>query len=151
MGVLYSIGYLWPLYLGFTQDLWPYHPVTTWISLIVILSGFGIELMARRQLVTYGHFPDAQSTKFIQIVDDQRLVTQGLFKYIRHPLYAGRLFWSVGYALLFSSLLALAFFILGTVFLIFRIRIEENMLFDEFGDEYSAYKQHTHMLIPCLL
>jgi len=40
------------------------------------------------------------------------------------------------------------YFLLGTPGLIYRIRVEEQMLIDQFGDEYRTYMRKTKRLIP---
>ena len=150
ISVFYTMGYLWPLYEWILVDSFRFSQPMVVLGGVLIIVGFSIEILARRQLVDKGHFPDAKSTKLIQIVDDHRLVTNGLFAHVRHPLYAGRLLWSIGWAILFTEILSLIFFALGSVFLIFRIRLEERMLVEKFGEEYERYKIRTPMIIPFL-
>jgi len=78
-----------------------------------------------------------------------RLVTNGLYGYMRHPLYAaGLLFiWltpvmSVNLMILFSSL---------TVYIVVGAFFEERKLFREFGQDYIDYRSVTPMLIPGLI
>jgi protein-S-isoprenylcysteine O-methyltransferase Ste14 len=76
------------------------------------------------------------------------LVTNGLYRFVRHPLYTAGLLlmWltpqvSVN---LFTTYAAL------TVYLIIGARFEERKLLREFGEAYAAYRRHTPMLIPAL-
>jgi len=78
-----------------------------------------------------------------------RLVTNGLYAYVRHPLYAaGLLFiWltpvmSVNLMILFSSL---------TIYIVVGAFFEERKLSREFGREYIDYRSVTPMLIPRLI
>lgn len=77
-----------------------------------------------------------------------KLVTNGLYGYVRHPLYsAGLLFiWlapvmSVNSLILFTSL---------TIYIIVGAFFEERKLSREFGQEYINYRSVTPMLIPGL-
>ena len=77
-----------------------------------------------------------------------KLVTNGLYRYVRHPLYAaGLLFiWlaplmSVNSLILFTSL---------TIYIIVGAFFEERKLSREFGQEYLDYRSVTPMLIPGL-
>jgi len=78
----------------------------------------------------------------------RRVMTDGPFRYVRHPRYAGLLASRVGFALVMASVLAWIF-VLGWVYLVFRrIRLEEAHLHKLFGAAYIAYAQHTARLIP---
>ena len=81
-------------------------------------------------------------------VDPPKLVTGGLYRYMRHPLYtAGLLFiWLI--PVMTWNLLAIN---LGlTAYIIIGAHFEERKLQHEFGEAYRAYKQKTPMLIPFL-
>lgn len=123
-------------------------PLAVICGFVLMILGFGLELMIRSTLITKAHFPNFVSTKRLMIVDDHKLIMDGIFGYIRHPLYLGRIVANFGIAIFFSSywgVLLMAFAALG--FLI-RMRIEEEMLIDEFGDAYRDYQKRTKKLIP---
>lgn len=75
-----------------------------------------------------------------------KLVTGGLYKYVRHPIYSGAiLFLLASPQLSWNSLaLKLAF----TLYFIIGGMVEEKKLVEDFGDEYRAYRMKTPMLIP---
>lgn len=77
-----------------------------------------------------------------------KLVTTGLNRFVRHPLYAGTLLalWSLFFLIPLTSLL-----ISNTVVSVYTtigIFLEEKKLVDEFGVEYLSYKQRVPMLLP---
>jgi len=77
-----------------------------------------------------------------------RLMTNGLYRYVRHPLYSAGLafIWLLPIMTwnLFALLIGLsAYIIIGAYF-------EERKLLNEFGDDYAKYRQRTPMLIPGL-
>jgi protein-S-isoprenylcysteine O-methyltransferase Ste14 len=77
-----------------------------------------------------------------------RLVTDGLYRYVRHPLYTSGLviIWLIPF--MSYNLLAL---ILGlSIYILVGAYFEERKLLVEFGDAYSEYRQRTPMLIPGL-
>ncbi len=113
---------------------------------LLIASALMLRNLSRRALNRSG-FSGLGSTR-LQIVEDQKLVTDGVYKYVRHPLYLGDLFRNYGFVLIFSSMYGLAFMVLANIFLLARINMEENMLIDAFGDEYRDYIQRTRKLIP---
>ena len=87
----------------------------------------------------------------LQITQEHKLVTQGLYRTIRHPIYAAMWLWGVAQALLLQNWIAgpatLIFF--GLVY-IRRVPREEQMMIDRFGDEYRAYMQQTGRVMPKL-
>jgi protein-S-isoprenylcysteine O-methyltransferase Ste14 len=79
---------------------------------------------------------------------DHQLITRGIYRFVRHPVYLGAIMVCIGIPVYASSLRGfLIMLVLIPVFLN-RIRIEERMLTDEFGDAYRAYKETTRKLIP---
>jgi len=87
-----------------------------------------------------------------RVVEDTQIVARaGVFRYIRHPLYASLMFF--GWGVLFkgrdlvSAVLALA----ATVFWILTARYEERFNIERFGASYSDYMKGTKMFVPFLL
>jgi protein-S-isoprenylcysteine O-methyltransferase Ste14 len=77
-----------------------------------------------------------------------RLVTNGLYHYVRHPLYTCGLVIIWLTPVMTWNLLALIIGLTGYV--IIGAFFEERKLLLEFGDAYAEYRQHTPMLIPGL-
>ena len=77
-----------------------------------------------------------------------RLVTGGLYCYLRHPLYAGGLLFLWALPVMTANLLA--FNIGASLYLIIGALFEERKLLREYGTEYAEYRQRTPMLIPGL-
>ena len=69
------------------------------------------------------------------------LITTGIFRLSRHPMYLGMVLILIGIALLFGSLLP---FLVIPVFAVLMdvifIRAEERMLADKFGDSWQKYQ-----------
>jgi len=86
-----------------------------------------------------------------KIEDTTRLVTQGAYCYIRHPLYASLLLFGAGALLKEVSWTSLALFIALAAFLIAAARIEEAENLQHFGSEYTEYMKKTKMFIPNVL
>jgi protein-S-isoprenylcysteine O-methyltransferase Ste14 len=85
----------------------------------------------------------------LEVREEHRLITEGVYRVVRHPMYSALVLYSVGQALVIpnwvagpSNLLAFA------VLLALRIRAEERMMDERFGDEYAAYSARTKRLIP---
>jgi len=82
------------------------------------------------------------------IREDHQLITHGIYRFTRHPIYLGVIMVCIGISVYASSLYGLlTMSALIPIFLI-RIRIEERMLTEEFQDAYQKYKKATKKLIP---
>jgi protein-S-isoprenylcysteine O-methyltransferase Ste14 len=86
----------------------------------------------------------------VSIREGHRLVTDGPYRYVRHPRYLSIAIFALGLSLLFRSWLALALAAATTLVLIWRIRDEEAMMGEEFGPAWLAYTQRSWRLIPFL-
>jgi len=84
----------------------------------------------------------------VAIQPGHTLVTNGIYRVIRHPSYLGLLINSLGWSLAFRS--GVGVFLTGLLIppLLARINAEENLLHSEFGDNYNAYRSRTWRLIP---
>ena len=78
------------------------------------------------------------------------LVTDGIYSVIRHPSYLGLLVNSLGWGLAFRSGVGVLLTMALIPPLLARIRAEEALLGEQFGEEYRAYCARTSRLIPGL-
>ncbi len=80
--------------------------------------------------------------------EDHKLITHGVYSFTRHPIYLGVIIAVIGVPMYAMSLYGfVAMLALIPVFLN-RIRIEERLLTEEFGDAYRTYRETTSKLIP---
>jgi protein-S-isoprenylcysteine O-methyltransferase Ste14 len=85
----------------------------------------------------------------LQIRKEHRLVTTGVYEKIRHPMYAAHLLWAVAQLLLLQNWIAGPSFLLASLPLyVVRIPREEEMMLEEFGDEYRMYMERTGRVVP---
>lgn len=81
----------------------------------------------------------------------QGLVTDGVYKRIRHPMYAAHVLWGVAQALLLPNLIAGPLALVLVLALIgLRIPREERALLAQFGEEYRRYMDRTGRILPKL-
>ncbi|MGD2294284.1 MAG: protein-S-isoprenylcysteine O-methyltransferase [Candidatus Aminicenantes bacterium] len=87
----------------------------------------------------------------LNLREEHKLVTDGIFRHIRHPMYAAHLLWAVAQILLLQNWIA------GPVFLvtslpvyIIRIPREERMMIISFGEDYRDYMKTTGCVFPRL-
>jgi protein-S-isoprenylcysteine O-methyltransferase Ste14 len=85
----------------------------------------------------------------LQIREGHRLVTNGIYQYIRHPMYASQWLWVIAQALLLQNWIAgLGGFISFLPMYLLRVGPEEQMMLDEFGEEYRRYMGRTGRVLP---
>ena len=87
----------------------------------------------------------------LEIRKNHRLVTTGVYRKVRHPMYASIWLWALAQGMVLQNWLAGWFMLLVFAAMYFiRIPREEQMMIDEFGDEYLDYSSRTGRLIPYL-
>ena len=87
----------------------------------------------------------------IQLREKHSLVTRGVFRYIRHPMYAAHFLWAAAQALLLQNWLAGPVMLVSFFPLYFhRVSREEQMMLEHFGEEYRLYMNRTGRVIPRL-
>lgn len=86
----------------------------------------------------------------VAIQPGHTLVTTGIYGVIRNPSYLGFVVSSLGWVLVFRSLAGILLTVLLMPPLIARIRAEEALLHDQFGDEYARYCEKTWRMVPGL-
>jgi len=84
-----------------------------------------------------------------RLVEGHRLVTEGPYRLVRHPIYTGMLGKLVATNFAFGHPIGLplagTFFVIGTVI---RVRSEEKLLHEAFGREYEEYARRVPAFIP---
>jgi protein-S-isoprenylcysteine O-methyltransferase Ste14 len=151
----FTFWYLWlgiasavggAVYFG-TQPYGNVGPVSTYCriaGIALIVAGIVVRWTA---IVTLKH----QFTVDVAIVDQHKLITNGIYRYLRHPAYAGTLLSFLGLGLAFANWISLVIVVL-LVPLVFlrRIQVEERVLRDQFGVDYDRYCASTWRLVPFL-
>jgi len=110
-------------------------------STILFAVGVGIQFAAIRALRDF-------YTARLGVQPGHHVITDGPYRFVRHPGYLGHMICMASIVLALGSLIALGLTILMLPLLLWRIRHEEKMLADEFGEEYLLYKKRTKRLIP---
>jgi protein-S-isoprenylcysteine O-methyltransferase Ste14 len=85
----------------------------------------------------------------LELRERHRLITQGVYRQVRHPMYSALVLYSMGYAFVIPNWVAgpsnlVAFAILFSL----RLHAEEQMMSEAFGDEYATYAARTKRLVP---
>ncbi|MGH8507407.1 MAG: methyltransferase family protein [Gammaproteobacteria bacterium] len=128
-------------------DLFPIseHPATLRvIGAAIYFAGLAIAVIGRLQLGK--NWVDLED---YQVIPGQSLVTYGIYRYIRHPIYAGDILLIVGLELALNSWLVLGAFI--PLFIAIRQASAEEALLSQVFPAYSAYCRQTKRFIPYIL
>lgn len=112
-----------------------------WVGIALFAAGIAINVWAMATL-------RAMYTVRLAVQQDHRLVTSGPYRIVRHPGYFGFVLALPGMGLALGSLALLAFTVAILLWLVSRIREEEQMLVEKFGETYRAYQRKTKRLIP---
>ena len=85
----------------------------------------------------------------LEIREGHEIVDKGVYKTIRHPMYASIWLWVIAQALLLNNYIAGFAGIVSFGLLYFlRVRKEEEMMIKEFGEPYREYQKRTKRIIP---
>jgi len=85
----------------------------------------------------------------LEVREGHQLVTQGVYAFVRHPMYASFFLWGIAQALLIPNWIAgLAGLTAVAALYAVRQENEEAMMRETFGAQYDAYCQRTRRLIP---
>lgn len=85
----------------------------------------------------------------LSVSENQLLIRSGIYKYIRHPSYSGSLLSFLGLAVIFNNpLTGVIIFIPILISFLYRLKIEEALLKQVFGNEYTEYSKNSWKLVP---
>lgn len=108
----------------------------------LVLSIIGIALIISSSITLKKNL-----TPFPSPRENSTLITSGVYKYIRHPIYTGILFTTAGYGVYSENTLRLVVFITLLILFVFKAEYEETQLIKKFP-EYKDYKKQTAALMP---
>jgi len=85
----------------------------------------------------------------LEVRESHRLVTDGIYERIRHPMYLALLVYSLGQALVLPNWIAGPSYLVAMA-LLFALRVgpEERMMLAEFGSDYEGYRKRSKRLVP---
>ncbi len=113
-----------------------------WLGVVILASALGVFWRAHVDL-------GQNWSPTLQIREGHLLVTNGLYRYIRHPMYASQWLWVIAQVLLLQNWIAgVGGLILFLPLYFIRVPQEEQMMIDRFGEEYRAYMQRTGRVLP---
>ncbi|UZE47156.1 protein-S-isoprenylcysteine O-methyltransferase [Rhodopseudomonas sp. P2A-2r] len=85
----------------------------------------------------------------LEIREKHQIVRAGVYRLIRHPMYASFWLWALAQAFLLPNAVAALSGLVAVAILFFaRIGFEERMLTEAFGEDYRVYMRETKRIIP---
>ena len=147
--VIVSLGFIaaplvylftgWPTFADYELPSW-----AGWVGTVIFA---GALVLLWRSHVDLGR----NWSPMMEIREEHSLVTGGVYKYIRHPMYSAHFLWAIAQVLLLHNWIAgPAFLVTSVPLYLFRVPVEERMMLDRFGEEYRVYMSRTGRMFPRL-
>jgi len=115
------------------------------VRLVGVLLTIGGVALSLWSIATLGRHYDL----VLEIHADHQLVRRGPFAWVRHPVYTGLALHFIGACLATGNiLLTVGTLLVSFPTFIIRARAEEQLLREQFGDEYDRYAAEVPMLVP---
>jgi protein-S-isoprenylcysteine O-methyltransferase Ste14 len=121
------------------QGLW-----TFWLGAAITAAGLFFAVWAREHLGT-------NWSRSVTIKQDHQLIVTGPYTLVRHPIYTGILTGFLGSTLALAEVRGIVAFVLISLVLWYKLRMEEQWMRTQFGAPYEAYFRRTAALVPFVL
>ena len=132
-------GIVWDL-VKQPQDLFTF-PMHSRIGLVAIMIGFVIMIVGQATL-----WRNYSGTVVIR--ENHQLITHGIYRFTRNPIYLGLIIVVIGLPAFSASLPGFVSMLVLIPIILNRIRLEEKLLTEEFQEAFRKYKETTKKLIP---
>ncbi|MBV6416728.1 MAG: hypothetical protein CMLOHMNK_01343 [Steroidobacteraceae bacterium] len=87
----------------------------------------------------------------VTVKEDHTLVTSGPYALARHPIYTGLIVAFLGSALVLGNGRGMLAFLVATIALVRKLRLEEAWMQQTFGEAYAAYRARVRAIIPFVI
>jgi protein-S-isoprenylcysteine O-methyltransferase Ste14 len=140
VGMVLPLFYLFSPWLDFAN-----YDLPGWLGWIGTAVFAGAILLLWKSHVDLGRNWSA----ILQIRREHSLITDGIYRHIRHPMYAAHLLWAIAQGLLLENWLAgWVFLVIFVPMYLVRVPKEEKMMLEQFGQEYRQHISRTGRMIP---
>jgi protein-S-isoprenylcysteine O-methyltransferase Ste14 len=120
-----------------------------WLSTALLLASFYCVVRGVTRLRARGGHRNREASPENYVFENTaHLVTDGIYRHIRHPMYGSLLLLAWGITLKRLSLPSLAVVLVTSAFLMAAVRMEERENVAFFGRRYAEYMQGTKRFIP---
>ncbi len=138
----FALVFRMPVHEGFLfARFLPPEAAVAWTGFAITLAAAAFAVAAR--LVLGRNWSGTVTVKY-----DHTLVREGPYSLVRHPVYTGLVFGLFGTAIAFGRTECLVGVALAVIGCWQKWRIEEQFMTEQFGAQYSEYRQHVKALIP---
>lgn len=122
-----------------------FRPAQAWLGVLLAIAALIMFRLTHRAL-------GRNWSVSLDVRENHHLITDGIYRKIRHPMYSAFWLWAAAQALLLPNLVAGFAGLIGFGTLFFgRVAREEQMMLETFGDEYREYMARTGRIMPRLL
>ena len=116
-------------------------PIYTILGVALVITGLSIMIISH-VILRMSH------VSTLAIRKNHKLRTTWLYRFVRHPMYFGAVLVAIGVPISVASTQGLLVILLLIPIVLIRIRLEEKMLIEAFGDKYKNYMKTTKKLFP---
>jgi len=121
-----------------------FHPALAWLGFFFAIAALGMFHLTHRAL-------GRNWSISLDVRENHELVTNGIYRRVRHPMYSAFWLWAIAQALLLPNWVAGFAGLVGFGILFFgRVAREERMMLETFGDGYRAYMARTGRVFPSI-
>jgi len=128
----HASGHLWLVFLGLS------HSVLAMSLLHILTNG----------IIFFGFYIIYKGWKLIHQADEDQLITDGIYAYIRHPQYSGLFLITLGFFIQWPTLITLFMWPVLMLTYYRLSRMEEANLAQKFGDRFYQYKGLVPAFVP---
>ena len=119
-----------------------FRPAQAWIGLFVAIAALTMFRLTHKAL-------GRNWSVSLEVRESHKLISNGIYRYVRHPMYTAFWLWAVAQALLLPNWFAGCAGLVGFGILFFgRVKKEEQLMLESFGDDYREYMSRTSRVIP---
>lgn len=140
--VAFFVPLVWVVTPVFASADYPLRPVPLSAGIVCLAVGLWLFARSHADLGTNWSIT-------LEVREKHQLVTQGIYRTLRHPMYSALLLYALGQALVVPNWIAGPSYAVAMSLLVaLRLGPEERMMLEEFGKDYEAYRARTKRLFP---
>ena len=118
--------------------------VSTLLAVAICALGLIVSIWSRRAL-------GSEWSRDVELKQGHKLVEQGPYAFVRHPIYTGHLLMGLGTAVGSGMLIAFAGLALFLAGFWIKLMQEERLLVKSFPEDYADYRARVRALVPFVL
>ena len=119
-----------------------FYPLQAWAGVVAIVAALVLFRITHKQL-------GRMWSVTLEMREEHKLVTDGLYAHVRHPMYSSFALFALAQLLLIQNWIAGPAGVVGFGLLFFiRVPHEERVMIETFGEQYRDYMRRTARIIP---